>query len=836
MLANHCLLKFHTKVCYDILSDYYFSIKNFIVQGTRTSDVLAKLTKNGLPVSPKDVDIAIKEDKVVITFKKPGREDSGKYDFSLSNSQGETKIPLNINFVGPPGPPEGPLEVSDLFRDRCRLLWKPPIDDGGLPLSHYVVERQDIGMRGGWVEVGTSQECRINVTDLAHKKEYKFRVRAVNKKGTSEPLNSAKNILAKDPYDEPGKVRNCELVDWDKSMVAIKWKAPEKDGGTPIEKYIVEMKDKFASEWSPALEVNGETLSSKVTVPTIKEGGQYQFRVRALNKAGPGEPSDPTKAVIVKDRFVKPFIIGDGLKNMVVKKGSNIKFDIKFGGEPQPEVKWESNGTEVKSSTRVSIENTDKTTLIIIKQAVRSDSGTMRLVLSNSSGTIDSVADVVVLDKPTPPQGPLVVDDVHAEHATLKWKKPKDDGGSDLKGYLIEKMDVDSGRWIPVAEVPSNQESFRCEGLTKGKKYKFRVKAVNKEGESDPLETINPIVAKNPFDEPGKPGKPEIVDYDNTKVDLQWQPPASDGGRPILKYIIEMKDKNSPDWKEVVTTDGAKCEATVPRLKENTTVQFRVRAENKAGPGAPSEPTDPHLVKHRNLKPWIDRTNLKNITIKAGRGHKFEVDVKGEPAPEIKWTFNEEKLVDSEQIKIVTKEYHTDLIIQKAARKQTGKYTITASNRNGQDSVTIEFNVLSVPGKPEGPLEVSNVSKEGCKLKWKKPKDDGGCPIKQYEVEKFDKETGRWTRVGKTDKDKPEFDVTGLTAGHEYLFRVTAVNEEGDSEALVTLSGTVARNPYGKCSCFIFFILITLKYFLFQMNQANPEHRTLLIMIILQWI
>lgn len=36
-------------------------------------------------------------------------------------------------------------------------------------------------------------------------------------------------------------------------------------------------------------------------------------------------------------------------------------------------------------------------------------------------------------------------------------------------------------------------------GLTPGKKYKFRVRALNKEGESEPLETSDAITAKNPF-------------------------------------------------------------------------------------------------------------------------------------------------------------------------------------------------------------------------------------------------------------------------------------------------------------------------------------------------
>lgn len=109
---------------------------------------------------------------------------------------------------------------------------------------------------------------------------------------------------------------------------------------------------------------------------------------------------------------------------------------------------------------------------------------------------------------------------------------------------------------------------------------------------------------------------------------------------------------------------------------------------------------------------------------------------------------------------------------------------------------TIHF--LAKPSKPEGPLEIEDVTAKGCKLKWQPPKDDGGTPLEGYQVEKLDVLTGRWTPVGKAGKDQTEIPVTGLEEGKKYHFRVKAINNEGESEPLETDRSTLAKNPFGK--------------------------------------
>lgn len=120
---------------------------------------------------------------------------------------------------------------------------------------------------------------------------------------------------------------------------------------------------------------------------------------------------------------------------------------------------------------------------------------------------------------------------------------------------------------------------------------------------------------------------------------------------------------------------------------------------------------------------------------------------------------------------------------------------------HGAEWIKISIFIYSgKPGSPEGPLEVSDVTKNGCKLKWKKPEDDGGSPVLCYEIEKLDPLTGQWIPCGKSTE--PEANITGLQEGKKYKFRVKAVNKEGESEPLETEKSIIAKNPFGK-----FFIL-----------------------------
>lgn len=106
--------------------------------------------------------------------------------------------------------------------------------------------------------------------------------------------------------DEPGAPGTPDVTDWDRDYVDLKWTPPSKDGGSPITGYVIEKREKGNPKWTKAAELHSPDCKGRAD--NLEEGVEYEFRVRAVNEAGPGEPSQPSKSVITKPRKCKIFI------------------------------------------------------------------------------------------------------------------------------------------------------------------------------------------------------------------------------------------------------------------------------------------------------------------------------------------------------------------------------------------------------------------------------------------------------------------------------------------------------------------------------------------------
>jgi titin len=140
-----------------------------------------------------------------------------------------------------------------------------------------------------------------------------------------------------------------------------------------------------------------------------------------------------------------------------------------------------------------------------------------------------------------------------------------------------------------VNRTPIKATELRLEDLMEGEEFEFRVLAVNEAGFGRPSDPTEPIRLKDPFDKPGTPGQPEILDISSTSAKIRWSRPTMDGGAPVNNYRIEMRSAGTYRWDLCNPTQ--KCTGTdflVTGLSEDTDYEFRVSAENKAGVGAPS--------------------------------------------------------------------------------------------------------------------------------------------------------------------------------------------------------------------------------------------------------
>lgn len=82
----------------------------------------------------------------------------------------------------------------------------------------------------------------------------------------------------------------------------------------------------------------------------------------------------------------------------------------------------------------------------------RKDAGAYIVKLENEGGSKTTAINLVVMEKPGPPLGPVNVKEVTAESISISWKRPLEDGGTTISHYTVDKLDPSFG-WIEVVDI-----------------------------------------------------------------------------------------------------------------------------------------------------------------------------------------------------------------------------------------------------------------------------------------------------------------------------------------------------------------------------------------------
>ena len=88
---------------------------------------------------------------------------------------------------------------------------------------------------------------------------------------------------------------------------------------------------------------------------------------------------------------------------------------------------------------------------------------------------------------------------------------------------------------------------------------------------------------------PWRPTKPEVYDVTCQSCKLAWDQPEKNGGSKITNYLVESKMISNCDWEHKINVDAQTFCTVIKDLRPGVSVQFRIKAVNKAGVGKPSQ-------------------------------------------------------------------------------------------------------------------------------------------------------------------------------------------------------------------------------------------------------
>lgn len=786
------------------------------------------------------------KNRSILTFKNVERAHSGNFKCVCKNTQGEDEHEILVTVLAPPTKPTGPIEVSKVSPSGCHLMWTKPKDDGGSPIGGYSIEKKDVE-KDYWSPCGklagkmatVLRELEFDITDLNENFVYVFRVMAYNAIGEGEPLMTPCPTIAKHELDPPNQPYNINIVDFDKKWVKLDWTIPS---GPKATKYVVEKVETFLipkddeedeevaeqgedapqmiagvamnykprdvstlqhqeyQEYSTGWMVAGTTEDEmpEIKITDLQEGYRYQFRVKALNKAGASYPSESTDEIIAKTQKQKPIIDRSAMPTEVsVPRGQTLNLKVKVQGEPITDKAWFWGRREIKNSNSVIIDNSDYASKCAVVDLERADTGTFSFRAENAHGSAECSIEVNVMVPPQKPKGPMRIENVNADSCEACWNSPEDDGGSPILYYIVEKAQGSGESWMPCGRATVPQQEVQVKGLTQDKEYRLRVIAINAMGESEPLVCVDSFITENPFQTPGAPGQPELRDWDSDHFDMKWAEPRNDGGSRILGYELEARLWKDPSWFKAGEVKMQMEHGLVEGVDLGQGYSVRVRAKNAAGFSLWSIESEQVVCKFKALKPKVKINGPKEIIAREDETIIVVADVSAEPACEdIKWLISDAEVIDDIKSGVTidnTKEHKSTLQIDSITRKQGGILTCEASNMHGKAKMSIQLTVHGKPSAPEDRLLVSNISSSGCKLNWTASKNSGGLPL-EYLVEKYTVASDSWAKQAITSNT--ELLVNDLEEGKEYEFRVFAENEIGESEGLTTAKAIVAKNQY----------------------------------------
>lgn len=193
-------------------------------------------------------------------------------------------------------------------------------------------------------------------------------------------------------------------------------------------------------------------------------------------------------------------------------------------------------------------------------------------------------------------------------------------------------------------------------------------------------------------------------------------------------------------------------------------------------------------------KIYLDRSEDKSITVKAGNNLKLDIPIQGDQVTAV-WrnapAGDESGELISEEGKRIwcsksNEKERTTFNLTKAEFDDQGPYSCYIEKTDQDENVHKSWHefmvmVIDKPSPPQKPT-VSDIGSDECMINWCPPLDDGGCEFRGYIIERKKASSSRWIRLNGAHCNFHSFHAKRMVEGQKYQVRITAVNEVGSSE------------------------------------------------------
>ena len=491
-------------------------------------------------------------------------------------------------------------------------------------------------------------------------------------------------------------------------------------------------------------------------VGSLTNGTGYTFKVRARNATGHGPASDASDSATPAAISLAASSVEDDTATLTISNWSGAwryKRTTPSNGSCSSEI---AAGTSTADLTGLS-------------------TGTRHIYKAYSDSTCTGTAIATASAFTTKP-GKVGSVAAATQNAGLKVTWSAETGATSYKVQWKSENDND---WDSTnRQTTASGTSKTLTSLENGGEYSVRVRATNATGDGDWSDTAT----GTPSTKPPAPNKPTVAARHEVVI-LGWTS-GGNGGSAITKwkYLKKVGANWDSTWTEVPNSGAGTTSYTVPNLTNGTAHRFKVLAVNANGDGAASPESDA-------ATPGSVTLSVKSVT-----ATKVTLEITGHNT---NWSYKGQQAGATCSGSIAANSTPEVTTLTKATAYNYDAYATT--DCTGAVLATVSFVTTDVPAKPTN----LTVAKGNAKvtLRWTSG-SNGGSPITKWQFKKHDGSAwdSSWTDICTTQNDsncpsKTSHDVSSLTNGTAYKFKVQAVNVNGGTESSESTAVTPSTKP-----------------------------------------